>query len=288
MSYENYRPSSFSILPPVVKNLLIINGIFFLATVVLEGRGVNMYQTLGLHFFMSEKFKIYQLFTYMFMHGSFTHLLVNMFQLWMFGVAIENAWGPKRSLQFYLICGLGAAAMQFLVGYIEFRPLLSLFDTFNHAPGPETFKTLFESSELRQYLNPQALSPTGTLPDSNNPFLIPGNTDAVSQSLDLVSNLKDAILDSQLLVGASGAIFGILLAFGMTFPNMMLYFYFFIPIKAKYAIIIFGVAELFFGVASFTNDNVAHFAHLGGLITGFIIIMLWRRRRRNNYYDPFN
>lgn len=288
MSYDNFRPAPFKILPPVVKNLLIINGIFFLATTILEQRGVQMYDTLGLHFFLSSKFKVYQLFTYMFMHGNFMHLLLNMFQLWMFGYAIENAWGQKKFLQFYLLCGLGAAAMQFIIGYIEYQPMISLVDAYLKAPGHDSFRALIESPEIRSYINPQALTSTGRLSDAYDPFMTYDAGTALTQSIDIVDSIRTNVLDSPLLVGASGAVFGILLAFGMTFPDILLYFYFFIPIKAKYAVIIFGVLEMFAGVANFTNDNVAHFAHIGGLITGFIIIMIWNRRKKKNQWNNFS
>src|SRR5689334_1805014 len=115
MALEQYRPSGFKLLPEVVKNLLIINGIFFLATVVLENRGIDLTDILGLHYFDSPKFRPYQLLSYMFMHGNFGHIFFNMFALWMFGAAIENIWGGQRFLIYYIFCGLGAAITHYAV-----------------------------------------------------------------------------------------------------------------------------------------------------------------------------
>lgn len=227
MNYQ-YSPNRFSFLPVVVKNLLIINCIMFLADIVLVRFGINLSDILGLHFFKASGFYPFQLLTYMFMHGNFAHLFFNMFALWMFGNTLENIWGAKRFLLFYLLCGLGAGLIQEGVQYIEYMTKLSHYQSVNMG---------------------------GTI--------VP-----MSQYLNLMTT-----------VGASGAIYGLLLAFGMMFPNSMIYLYFFVPIKAKWFVIGYAVIELLNGLGA-SGDNVAHFAHLGGMLVGLIIILIWRKKGR--------
>lgn len=225
MNYQ-YSPNRFSFLPVVVKNLLIINAIMFLADIVLVRFGINLSDILGLHFFKASGFYPFQLLTYMFMHGNFTHLFFNMFALWMFGNTLENIWGPKRFLLYYVLCGLGAGLLQEGVQYIEYITRLSHYQSVNMG---------------------------GTI--------VP-----MAQYLNLMTT-----------VGASGAIYGLLLAFGMMFPNSMIYLYFFVPIKAKWFVIGYAVIELLSGVFS-SGDQVAHFAHLGGMLVGLIIILIWKKK----------
>ena len=227
MDYQ-YSPNRFSFLPVVVKNLLIINGILFLADIVLSRFGIQLNEILGLHFFLASGFRPYQLLTYMFMHANFSHLFFNMFALWMFGNTLENIWGTKRFLMYYLICGLGAAVMQEGVQYIEYVTQLSHYQNVNMG------STIIPMSEYLNYMT---------------------------------------------TVGASGAIYGLLLAFGMMFPNSLIYLYFVMPIKAKWFVIGYAVIELLTGVFS-SGDQVAHFAHLGGMLVGLIIILIWKKKGR--------
>jgi len=221
---NNFRPQGFSILPLVVKNLLIINGIFFLATITSDMVWhVDLAQYLGLHYIGASDFRPYQFVTYMFMHGNFAHIFFNMFALWMFGNTLENAWGSKRFLIFYFVCGIGAGLTQELVQYIQFRDIVENYQyvRFNNTSVP-----------VDEYLN---------------------------------------MLTT---VGASGAVYGILLAFGMMWPDSRIYIYFAIPIKAKWFVLIYGLIELFSGFSSV--DNVAHFAHVGGMLFGLALILYWR------------
>lgn len=205
-------------MPPVVKNLLILNVLFFLADVCLQPRGIDLTRWLGLHYITAQDFYPWQFITYMFMHGNFSHLFFNMFALWMFGYALENYWGSKRFLVYYLITGVGAALIQTGVLALEIRSMTAELPPF----------------AAQHYIN------------------------------QIVT------------VGASGAVYGILLAFGMCFPNVPIFLYFFLPIKAKWFVIIYGVIELFAGIGG-TADGVAHFAHLGGMIFGLLLILYWRK-----------
>ena len=236
-----YKSSSFSALPEVIKNLLIINGLLFFATISLENYGINLTQIFGLHQFQSSNFMPHQLITHFFMHGNFSHLFFNMFALWMFGKTLEKIWGAKRFLIYYLITAIGAAILHLIVSQYQILYL------------------------------------------SNN---IPEILDLAKQGLYNVGN-SDSLRLTQLIntptVGASGAVFGILLAFGMLFPNTLLYIYFALPIKAKYFVILYGILELYLGLSNNPADNVAHFAHLGGMIFGFFLIKYWQKNR-NTFY----
>ncbi|MBR2051244.1 MAG: rhomboid family intramembrane serine protease [Bacteroidales bacterium] len=224
---SDFRPSGFSVLPTVVKNLVIINVLFFLATIAAETvLRIDLSDYLGLHYIGASDFQPYQLVTYMFMHGSFGHLFFNMFALWMFGNTLERIWGPNRFLLFYFVCGIGAGLAQELVQYIQYLTTLQGYDNVRIAAN----------------------------------HIIP-----MSEYLNMLTT-----------VGASGAVYGILLAFGMMFPNSTIYIYFAIPLKAKWFVLIYGIIELFAGFTSV--DNVAHFAHVGGMLFGLILILYWKKK----------
>ena len=214
-------------IPSMTKNLLVINILAYAATWVLKGSGVDLNSLLGLHFFMASDFRVYQFLTYMFLHGSFTHILFNMFALWMFGSVIERVWGPKKFLFYYIVCGVGAGIVQELVQYGSYM-----------AQGLAAY----------QYVN----------------------MGGAQISMDSYINMWTTI-------GASGAVYGILLAFGMIFPNERLFIIPFpFPIKAKWLIVGYIVIELFSAMSG-PGDGVAHMAHLGGMLFGFLLIRYWRK-----------
>ena len=235
-----YSPGNFNELPVVVKNLLIINGLLFLATISLINLGIDLVKIFGLHQFQSNDFRPHQIITHLFMHGSFTHLFFNMFALWMFGKILENIWGQKKFLIYYMITGIGAAAIHLI---------------------------------FCQY---QIINISNQIPDLVN-IAIEGK---YNPSIPLSKKLTQLIITPT--VGASGAVFGLLLAFGMLFPNALLYLYFAIPIKAKYFVIGYGLIELYAGISNNPADNVAHFAHLGGMIFGYFLIKYWKQD--TNYF----
>jgi len=244
---NNFRPS-INAIPPVVKNLIIINAIMLLATYVLQLRGFDLTKILGLHYFASPDFRPYQLVTHMFMHGGIMHLVFNMFALWMFGRVLENVWGPKRFFIYYFATGLGAAVFYTFVNFLEFQYIASRMS-------PENVQMVMS--------NGAEILSSGR------------NYTELAGKLNLLLNVPT--------VGASGAVFGILLGFGMLFPNTELMLLFPpIPIKAKYFVLGYGAIELFSGIAN-TGDNVAHFAHLGGMIFGFILIKYWNKTTRHFY-----
>jgi len=224
--------------PPVTRILLILNVLLFVPTILGLG---DLDKILGLHFVLADDFRPWQLVTYMFMHGGLSHIFFNMFSLWMFGRLMEQVWGSKKFLLFYMVCGIGAGLCQEAVQFVEY-----MGSGMAGAPNDALIQILGTESQ----------------------FIT-----------------KAEYLNLWTTVGASGAVYGILLAFGMTFPNEKILLYFAIPIKAKYLVMGFIVIELISGFA--VNDTVAHFAHLGGMLFGLVLILIWRyqaRKKHNRNY----
>ncbi|MCF8230351.1 MAG: rhomboid family intramembrane serine protease [Bacteroidales bacterium] len=267
----------FRILPPVVKNLLILNILFFLATIALNSAyGVDLIKYLGLHYWAAEDFQPYQFITYMFMHGGFMHLFFNMFALWMFGNALENVWGPKRFLIYYFVTGIGAAIVHYLVFYFQISPILGAINNFVQDPSNEKLMA-FLNSENFKVTSQEIQNNYNLFANKYNSLINRDPSRALQEGINFMQQYKTDFLNSSVVVGASGAVFGILLAFGMLFPNALIYIYFAIPIKAKWFVIIYGAIELYSGIANNPGDNVAHFAHLGGMIFGYFLIRYWKR-----------
>ena len=234
----DFRFSSPFQFPPVVKNLMIINVLMFLAQNIVGQREEGLVENwFALHDLHSEFFKPHQLITHMFLHGSFAHLFFNMFGLWMFGVAIEHRYGAKRFLQFYIISGLGAAFLHMGVLYFEIEPMMKIYRA---------------------------------LPEDQQIELM--NTPAFFYKLNAAT------------LGASGAVFGCLAAFGYLYPNSIIMINFLLPMKAKWLVLIYAGMELFLAFRNSAGDTVAHFAHLGGALTGFLLVYFWNKRNRRTFY----
>jgi len=241
----NQSGGILSNMPVVVKNLLIINGLFFLGTIAYQ----PLTQLFGAYYYDSPYFEPWQIITHMFMHGGFAHIFFNMFALWMFGTAIERVWGPQKFLIYYFVTGFGAFVLHYAV-------------------------IAWQVNGLVEQLGPQAIE---TVKTQGVQLWAEGKnyTEPLMRQLNAFYNVP--------VVGASGAVFGILLAFGMMFPDVRLMLLFFpVPIKAKYFVMGYGAIELFSGIANRPGDNTAHFAHLGGMLFGFILIKYWKRND-NNY-----
>lgn len=271
---QQYRPRGFNILPTAVKNILIINGLFFLATFSLGSTfGIDLSNSMGLHYVGSDQFKPFQFITHLFMHGNFMHIFSNMFALWMFGSVLENTWGTKRFLIFYFVTGLGAALIHSSVLGIEFYMINDALEAYRQSPSVETF-SLFMKDRFPEFL-------TGDIQNfmyqwSNTPESASFQEESV-QTLEAITRFKENIPT----VGASGAVFGLLAGFGMMFPNTLIYLYFFFPIRAKYFVIGYAALELYAGFQDNPGDNVAHFAHLGGALVGYILVRVWKKDRKN-------
>lgn len=266
------RPN-FGSVPPVVKNLIIINVIMLLATWMTEYfMHIDLNSLLGLYYFKSEYFKPFQIITHMFMHGGLTHLFFNMFALWMFGRVLEQVWGSKRFLIYYFVTGLGAVVLHSFVNYLTISHIETAATAMLNTPSPETFSA-FVTKHFPGYYNELYEKFISVWSNS------PNNQAFIQQAGEWTNALIKTRMDIP-TVGASGAVFGVLLAFGMLFPNTQLMLLIPpIPIKAKYFVIGYGVIELFMGVSNFQFDNVAHFAHLGGMLFGFILIKYWGKRK---------
>jgi membrane associated rhomboid family serine protease len=231
-----FRPGRFELIPTVIKNLIIVNALVFFAQYIFANNPeFNIEHYFALHDVRSVYFKPHQLITHLFLHGGIDHIFFNMFALWMFGSILENLWGPKRFLIFYVACGLGAAVLHLVVLYIEMAPMYAYFKTL---PAAEQAEFLYAE--------------------------------------DFKLNVPT--------VGASGAVFGCLAAFGYLFPNSLIYLYFFIPIKAKWFVILYGGMELWLAIRNSAGDNVAHWAHLGGALVGLLFVWMGNKTNRRNFY----
>ncbi len=262
------RQLGFPPLTEVVKNLVIINVLFFIATLVFAGNfGINLRQILGLHLWFTDNFQPFQIVTHMFMHGDSMHILFNMFMLWMFGSMVELRWGPKRFLFYYLFTGLGAALLYSLIGMWDIYPTLNVMDQFIEKPTLEHLKLLAGTDSQYFFANFK----NGITELASN-----GSNESVLNAQSIVREYRQSLLDIlPPVVGASGAVYGLLLAVGMLFPNQTVLVYFLFPIKMKYLVIIMGVFEFYLGIQNNPADNTAHFAHLGGMLFGLILLMYW-------------
>lgn len=223
-------------IPTVTRNLLIINVVVFLATYLMQNIGADLNSILGLHFILAPDFQAYQLLTYMFAHGGWSHIFFNMFALWMFGCIVERTWGARKFLFYYIACGIGAGLFQELAQMVQFYLLAA-----EHIQGFTLSQTM------------------------------------------LVAKASATLINAWTTVGASGAIYGILLAFGMLYPEERLFIFPLpVPIKAKWFVLIYAAIELFMAFST-TGDGVAHLAHLGGMVVGFFLIRYWRRHPDINY-----
>lgn len=265
-----------STFPPVIKNIIIINVILFLATVLSPNLRLLMYQHLALFPIKSEFFQPHQFVTHMFMHASFAHLFFNMFAVFMFGRVLEQIWGSKRMLVFYTITGLGAAAIHLGVNFFQMSRLFELARSFDSSPDFSTFSIIVEKYSI------------GSISSAAENFLQewfykPDDASFIPRAKEIVYEIIQTNLQIP-TVGASGAVFGLLIAFALMFPDVELMLIFLpIPIKAKYFVPFYALLELFFGVASFEWDNVAHFAHLGGALFGFLLVKWWKRNQFRIY-----
>jgi membrane associated rhomboid family serine protease len=275
----------WSMMPPVVKNLLIINGLMFLATFAFQSSlGIDLRDMLGLHYFESEKFNPFQIVSYMFMHGDLGHIFFNMFAVWMFGSAIENVWGSKRFLIYYLLTGFGAAFLHYVTIYIDIAPVIAQMEAIINNPSADAILAFTDShpwgNYISQYQFPEIYAAVNDFyyNQAQTLRLEPDNAEALRKSTFFFQNYLEHYMNLPNVVGASGSLFGILLAFGMMFPNVRLFMIFLpIPIKAKYFVIGYGVMELVSAFQNNPGDNVAHFAHLGGMLFGFLLIKYWEK-----------
>ena len=255
-------------LTPAAKNILIINGIIFILS---DFVGLRSYiiESFGMRYFHSEDFQPYQILTYMWVHGGFGHLFSNMFSVLIFAPILEKVWGSKKFLIYYLATGIGAGILYSGINYYENYSFEVKVKSYEQNPSPESFRKLVlnNSSEYYNQLY-DFIDSYEQNPSNSNDNL------SIAYANDLLKVKSDVPM-----VGASGAVFGILLAFAMLFPNMELMLLFLpIPVKAKYLVLVYGIYELWSEINRMPGDNVAHFAHLGGMLIGYLILKYWKRK----------
>lgn len=257
-------------LTPVVRALLLFNVVVLL----LQGAGFVPTDVFALHAFTSPLFRPWQLVTHIFMHGGWGHLFSNSLSLLFFGALLEQRWGAQRFLTFYLVCGVGAGLLYNGVRGWEMRQMRIAADNFITAPsyiGFDRFTDDYGGAGYEYATVTQALKNE------------PDNASYKQAATSVVRELASHIITYSSMLGASGAVFGILFAFGYLFPNTEVYIYFAIPIKAKYLVLLYGSYELFSGVHRSAGDNVAHFAHLAGMLIAFLLLKYWEKRSPDFY-----
>ena len=276
---NQFRPGSFQVLPVIIKNLIIINVLVFLAQQTFGNGGIVIGEsstqfgfisdTFALHHILSPLFKPWQLITHMFMHAGFGHLFFNMFALWMFGSVLENLWGPKRFLIFYLICGLGAAVLHIASMYYDSSGLITEFNNLKANLNPDAFV---------RFVNKYGYPPEYTYNEANAVATElranVNNFEVQNEALKLIASSTNMYISFP-TVGASGAVFGCLAAFGIIYPNHLIYFF-----PAKYVVPFLIISELLAGFQNTPGDNVARFAHVGGAVMGLILAYFWKKNNR--------
>jgi membrane associated rhomboid family serine protease len=251
----------------------------YLAQITFSARGNEalLLDNLALHYVKSPLFKPWQMVTHMFMHSSqnFAHIFFNLFALWMFGSVLENLWGPKRFLIFFLLCGIGAALVHMGSLWFEYRDILQDFLYLKLHP---TADNLVDYA-LRYRI----------VSDDNGVYIFQtlsrgeGGTALINDGLKYASEFTYQKISTP-TIGASGAVFGVLAGFVYLFPNTYIYLYFFIPMKAKWLILLYGGMELYLAVKNTAGDDVAHWAHLGGALVGFLLVLTWNKSNRKTFY----
>lgn len=271
--YTNRRGNFLTAIPPVTRFLLIANVVLFILT-FLAGSSLRMdlREVLSLYNFQSENFSSYQVISHMFMHADFGHLFFNMFGLFMFGRTLETVLGGKKFFILYFVSGLGAALLQQGANYVQIQGITEMVAQFKSMPSPEFY---WEIASKYNFNDVREVIAAG-----QNYGDFPQDQTAANNAYVMCERMVFTMKNAHKMLGASGAIFGILAAFALLFPNVELMLIFLpIPIKAKYFMPIYAVIELFFGVANFSFSNIAHFAHLGGAIFGFALVWYWKKNR---------
>ena len=240
-------------LPQVTKNILILNIIFFVATFILKSQGIDLISSFGAHYVNSPLFQPFQVVTHFFMHADILHIFFNMWLFLMLGAYLENIWGPKRFFIFYICCALGSFALYNIIGVYEIEELKN--------------QLILKKFDLNEINNMIQNGEYDKVNFDNNPVY----HDYVNKSYTP-------------MVGASGAIFGVLTAFAILFPNTEFRIYFLIPVKAKYFVGLYLLWEVYQAFQNNINDNTAHLAHIGGAIVGAAIVLFWRKSDRTNFW----
>jgi len=272
----------FNNLPNVTKNILILNIVFFVVTWVLELQGIDLSSSFGAHYVNSVLFKPFQIVTHFFMHGNFLHIFFNMWMFIMLGAYLEQIWGPKRYFIFYLLCAFGAFGLYNIFGAFEIESLKNelivkgydLYNTNNLIVNNNSIDLIIEELIKLGYSNPEI----------NNILSAPNKNSILFNELRDNPMFNYIIKSETPMVGASGAISGLMAAFAILFPNTEFRLYFAIPVKAKYLVTAYFLFDVYMAYQNNADDNTAHLAHIGGAIVGAIIVLIWRKKDRTNFW----
>ena len=260
-------------LPQVTKNILILNIVFFLATFILKSQEIDLISTFGAHYVNSPLFQPFQVVTHFFMHADILHIFFNMWLFLMLGAYLENIWGPKRFFVFYISCALGAFALYNAFGVYELQLLKENIIASGYDINEINYQLEIFNSEF---------IPEGQF---KKKFLLFYNNLIQSGVIENSDSSFNYLLNSYTpMVGASGAILGVLTAFAILFPNTEFRIYFLIPVKAKYFVGFYLIWEVYQAYQNNINDNTAHLAHIGGAIVGAAIVLFWRKSDRTNFW----
>jgi membrane associated rhomboid family serine protease len=253
----------FQNIPQVTKNILILNILFFVATLVMQGQNVDLIRLLGTHYVNSPLFEPFQIVTHFFMHANIFHIFINMWLFVMLGGFLERLWGPQRFFVFYIVSALAAFALHNFIGVYQVEQMKAL---------------LGEEIPVDQLNNIVRTTSLFNLENAINQFLM----DHPVGDITLIENYIRMIYTP--MVGASGAVFGVMAAFAILFPNTEFYLYFMIPVKAKYLVGVYLIYEVYSAFQNNLDDPVAHLAHIGGAVAGAILVIIWRKKDRSNFY----
>jgi membrane associated rhomboid family serine protease len=253
----------FQNIPQVTKNILILNILFFVATLVMQGQNVDLIRLLGTHYVNSPLFEPFQIVTHFFMHANIFHIFINMWLFVMLGGFLERLWGPQRFFIFYIVSALAAFALHNFIGVYQVEQMKAL---------------LGEEIPVDSLNNIVRTTSLFNLENAINQFLM----DHPVSDITLIENYIKMIYTP--MVGASGAVFGVMAAFAILFPNTEFYLYFMIPVKAKYLVGVYLIFEVYSAFQNNLDDPVAHLAHIGGAVAGAIMVIIWRKKDRSNFY----
>lgn len=253
---------------PIVKNILLINlGIFLVQSFF----SIRLSEFFGLRVIFSDEFGFHQFLTYMWIHGDFSHIFGNMLMVLFLAPLLEMEWGAKRFLTFYLICGIGAGILYGAADALEKSSLKTDTEYYVQNPNPESFKIFILDHQSPRY----NLARLGDFADDY--YENESEPSLINQSIQIARDIEQDMMNVP-MVGASGAVYGILMALFLLFPNRVIYLYFAIPVKLKYLVFGLGMYEIWSEMNRADGDNVAHFAHLGGMVIAFVVIKIWQKR----------
>jgi membrane associated rhomboid family serine protease len=277
---SQYRQPAYGTLPPAVKNLIILNVICFVCFNLLQPQ---LQTFLALHLWGATNFAPHQLVTHLFMHSSLGHIFFNMFALWTFGSVLEQQWGTKRFLIYYFFTGIGAAILYSAAAYWELYPFIAPINQFLAQPDAASLQTLFQQdifgalAYCKQFTDALVCPNIDSFQQNANLFIQNSDKSQLPLIMSFVYDYKAFMLNLRTAVGASGAVYGLIMAYAFIAPNQTLYFYGILPIKAKYFAVLLGGVALFMGIQNNPNDSIAHFAHLGGMVFGYILLKYWQK-----------